>query len=207
MDNASNILKRLKEETAPLHKQIEKNEYAAAIMNNSLTMDKYEAYLIKFYGFVKPVEARLSGITDSAEGVLYESARNKSEWLERDLSALGLSEETLSRLPLCTDLPDVSTHAKALGCLYVLEGSTLGGQMIIRMLAKYLPVDPHVNGNYFNSYGDSTREHWKAFCSELEKAADRPEAEEEMIQAAKNTFRLLDRWFVEPEASQTTDTN
>lgn len=207
MNNATSILKQLKEETAPMHRQIEQNEYAVAIMNHSLTMEKYEAYLMKFYGFVKPVEERLRESIDSAKGVLYKSAWNKSAWLERDLSALGLSEERLSRLPLCAHLPDLSTHVKALGCLYVLEGSTLGGQMIIRMLSQYLPVDPDVNGTYFNSYGERTREHWKAFCTELEKAADSVEEEAEMIQAAKDTFYWLDQWITEPEASQAQDTN
>lgn len=201
MHKPSAILKRLKEETAPMHRNIENNEYAKSIMNNSLTMGKYELYLMKFYGFVKPVEERLRERLEAGEGVLAESAGNKRFWLERDLSALGLSEERIAGLPLCTRLPDLSTHVKALGCLYVLEGSTLGGQMIIRMLSGYLPIDPAVNGNYFNSYGEQTRERWKAFCNELESAGDSAEAEAEMIEAAKDTFYYLDQWFAEPGES------
>ncbi|MFS0722992.1 biliverdin-producing heme oxygenase [Paenibacillus sp. 1P07SE] len=195
MSTASTILTRLKEETAPMHEHIEKNEYAAAIMNNSLSMEKYKDYLMKFYGFIKPWEARLHEVEHPHGSALSEPSRNKTKWLEQDLTALGVKRQELDRLPLCDALPDLTTRARALGSLYVLEGSTLGGQMIAKKLAQVLPVDPQENCRYFYSYGPHTRERWQEFRQELEEEADTAEKEEQMIAAARETFVLLDCWI------------
>lgn len=197
MTTASTILNRLKTETNSLHRQIEENEYAAAIMNNSLTMDQYKEYLIKFHGFVKPVEERLSVFNRPSGTALNDASRNKTDWLERDLLALGLDELEIKGLPQCRELPNLSTRARVLGCLYVLEGSTLGGQMITRKLSQYLPIVPDHNGHYFNGYGTQTKERWQEFREELTGAADGPDAADQMIQAAQETFVLLNRWIGE----------
>ena len=197
MTTASNILNRLKDETAPMHEQIEENEYATAMMNNHLTMDQYKAYLVKFYGFIKPVEERFTAVEQSAGSALTDPSRNKTAWLENDLIALGLDRASLDTLPQCDTLPDLSTRAKAFGCLYVLEGSTLGGQMITKKLSQYLPIDPAVNGRYFNSYGTDTRERWQGFRQELLAEADSAAKEAQMIEAARETFVLLDRWITD----------
>ena len=47
------------------------------------------------------------------------------------------------------DLPDLQGVQEALGCLYVVEGSTLGGQVIARHLRQTLGVDPRCGGSFF----------------------------------------------------------
>jgi heme oxygenase len=50
----------------------------------------------------------------------------------------------------------------AVGCLYVLEGATLGGQFISRHLAT-LGIGPANGGLFFHGYGAKTGEMWKSF--------------------------------------------
>lgn len=197
MTTASTILNRLKDETTPMHQHIEENEYATAIMTNRLTMDKYKEYLVKFHGFIKPLEEKLLVVEQAPGSVLSDPLRNKTSWLEHDLRALGMDQSAIDNLPQCAALPDLSTRARALGCLYVLEGSTLGGQMITKKLSQYLPIDPEVNGRYFNSYGANTRDRWQAFRQELQAEADNADKEAQMIEAARETFILLDRWITD----------
>ena len=56
--------------------------------------------------------------------------RARSELIESDLLALGLSRREIAELPRCTDLPRLSCPEDLAGCLYVLEGACLGGQVI-----------------------------------------------------------------------------
>ncbi|GIP21945.1 biliverdin-producing heme oxygenase [Paenibacillus sp. J22TS3] len=192
---SANILTRLKEETAPYHIQTEQNPYASAITGGTITISEYQTYLEKFYGFVRPVEEQLAGHPAWKTYNFDFEATRKAGLLEKDLGNLGLSPQELKALPVCPNLPEQGSFAQAAGVMYVLEGSILGGQMIIRMLKPILPVAPDTNGHYFNSYGDKTRDRWKEFQGLLLQLAGTKEQENEMVEAAKDTFVKLDQWF------------
>ena len=87
--------------------------------------------------------------------------------------ALGRSDAALAATPRCTDLPDCTTPEQLLGCLYVIEGATLGGRSITRHLQIRLGLTPESGGAFFDGYGAQTGSHWKAFCTMLSENADR----------------------------------
>lgn len=194
-----NVLQQLREHTASFHKQIEQNPYAKGIMDQSLSLDGYQAYLAKFYGFVEPIERAIASRPEWEAYDFRFAERTKADLIASDLRELGLSDADIAALPRCEELPDVSDFEGALGYLYVLEGSTLGGQVIMRQFAKFLPVRPDTNGRYFNSYGDDVRARWGEFRELLESAAARggDSAERRIVQAATDTFRLLDQWIAQ----------
>lgn len=191
------LLDRLRKDTAVYHEQIEGNFYAKGIMAKTLTLDEYRTYLAKFYGFLQPLEQQAIGHMDALESDsgFDMNIRAKSPLLEQDLIHLGMSIEEIRQLPLCTDLPDISTPARMYGAFYVIEGSTLGGQIITKQLMKFLPVDPEAGLHYFNAYGAETREQWSAFRDLLLQAGVTEENKEQIIYTAKETFRLLDLWL------------
>lgn len=191
----TDILTQLKEQTASFHNDIEQNDYARALMGGTMSLDAYRAYLEKFYGFIEPMERKL---TERREWSAFEfelAPRLKAPLLEADLRQLGLSDEQLSGLPRCEALPDVADFSRALGYLYVIEGSTLGGQLVMRKLQASLQVQPEVNGRYFNSYGEAVREKWKQFRELLVAVADRLGEEKRIVDGATETFVRLERWF------------
>ncbi|MFC4101963.1 biliverdin-producing heme oxygenase [Paenibacillus xanthanilyticus] len=192
-----NVLNQLREHTATFHKQIEQNPYAKGIMDQSLTMDGYQAYLAKFYGFVEPIERKIASRPEWEANDFRFTERTKADLIASDLRQLGLSEADIEALPRCEELPDVADFEGALGYMYVLEGSTLGGQVIMRQFAKFLPVHPDTNGRYFNSYGEDVRARWGEFRGLLESVTERGGASSEarIVQTATDTFRLLDRWI------------
>ncbi|MEY9093779.1 biliverdin-producing heme oxygenase [Paenibacillus sp. RC84] len=195
------IVSRLREETAPFHDQIEQNAYAKAIMDKSLTIETYKTYLEKFYGFILPSEKALSALPEWEKLGFDIESRLKTPLLENDLEQLGLTKRQIEELPQCGTLPDVSTLSRALGYLYVLEGSTLGGQLITKQLKAILSVDPEVNGRYFNSYGAELRTKWSEFREFLLENV-KEEEQEQVLAAAKETFILLDQWLKEAHGSQ-----
>jgi heme oxygenase len=75
------------------------------------------------------------------------------------------------RTPL-PKFPRPGSRAAALGMLYVLEGSTLGGRLILRMLADRGISDPDLA--FLDPYGHDTGSRWRSFLSVVsrEVAAD-----------------------------------
>jgi heme oxygenase len=60
----------------------------------------------------------------------------------------------------------VRDKAFAVGCLYTVLGSTLGGKVISRQLEKLLPDG---RGRSFFTGGQDDAAHWRLFCTRLEE--------------------------------------
>ena len=101
------------------------------------------------------------------------------------------------------DLPQLTTEEEVYGCLYVIEGSTLGGQVISRSLREHLGIHPENGGAYFSGYGMLTGPRWKEFLARLAVVAEGKGADHEAItRSAVETFQALDRWLF-PESPST----
>ena len=94
-------------------------------------------------------------------------------------------------------MPAPGSVAEAFGCLYVLEGATLGGQVISRHLARELSLSPANGAAFFNGYGPETGPRWTAFLALLEAHAGQPEQQASVVEAARQTFLLLEQWLRE----------
>lgn len=191
----SNLMERLKTETAHYHRQIELNDYAKAIMNQTISLGEYKQYLEKFYGFIKPIEEQAVHMPFWNNTGLDIEVRGKTVLLENDLRNLGSSEEEIRNLPLCEQLPDISSPAQLFGYFYVIEGSTNGGQIMTKRLSQFLPIEADRGLAYFNAYGDDTRTRWKEFMELLLQSVSKTEEHDEMVHTASETFRLLDQWI------------
>jgi heme oxygenase (biliverdin-IX-beta and delta-forming) len=156
---------QLKAETAHLHAQIEK---VVPLLRPSLDRASYRAYLARLIGYQRPLEARLAVFCARWRdyGLDFEE-RRKEALLVGDLRALGFSAAQFNGLPECAALPSLSSFADALGCLYVLEGSTLGGQIILRTVGPRLQLSPSDGLSFLSGYGEQTRPRWDAFTHAL----------------------------------------
>lgn len=192
---ATTIMERLKQETAHHHRQVEQNVYAKAMMDRTITMDQYREYLEKFYGFLKPLEEQAVRLPFWAETGLDMTVRGKASLLEQDLLSLGASEEQIRQLPRSTELPDISAPARLFGYMYVIEGSTNGGQILTKRLSQFLPIEAERGLQYFNAYGAETRIRWGEFMRLLQESIHAPEDHDIIVHTASETFRLLDQWI------------
>lgn len=182
------ILRHLRERTREQHEQVEAR---LPLLRDDVSADAYRDLLVRFHGFYAPLEARLCAVAELAAAGADPAGRRKAPLLARDLAALGVD----AGAP-CTDLPDVSTPARAWGAMYVLEGATLGGQLIRRHLAGVLDLSPENGGAFFAAYGDRVGPMWKAFGAALTAWADaHPAAEDEVVAGAADTFARLDAWL------------
>mgnify|MGYP006161253249 CR=1 FL=1 len=82
------------------------------------------------YGFIAACEQRLDiGAAPPSLGI---ERRLKAPLLRSNLRALGCSAPAIDRIAFCEQLPHVERWPAALGYFYVIEGSTLGGQLLAR---------------------------------------------------------------------------
>ncbi|MBV9824090.1 MAG: biliverdin-producing heme oxygenase [Alphaproteobacteria bacterium] len=166
-------------------------EQTLDLLRPPLEKARFTAVLSRFYGFHSVWEAAIA-----AHPAIAAFARDRSRLplLRHDLMALGLSDREISRLPLCDDAAALArTEASALGSMYVVEGSSLGGRLISRGLAEQ-PWLPATGLTYFNPYGDRTGAMWqgfKAWCDAQASGLDWTQAAE----GARATFALLQGWL------------
>jgi heme oxygenase len=180
------ILVELREQTHAEHAAIESS---LDLMSETLSLPRYRRTLERFYGYYSPLEQKLRGVAGLADGGPL-TEREKSSWLLRDLCVLGAHEG----LPLCRELPALDNVPAALGCLYVLEGASLGGRIISRQLRTRLSITPESGGRFFHGYGDQTGQMWQTLQLRLTALIRTPQAVGQATRAAQCTFRTLRLW-------------
>ncbi|TGD81890.1 biliverdin-producing heme oxygenase [Hymenobacter wooponensis] len=178
------ILQRLRTETRPYHDALEQNEFNQALNAGQVSAAATQWFLAKLYGFLKPYEAQLDQHQFSPAWEIEQ--RHRAHLILADMPPD-------ASLPLCPDMPPLTTWPQLLGALYVMEGSTLGGQVINRQLAK-AGIESRT---YFSGYGERTGPMWKRFCQLLtEEATDANQAE--IVDSASLTFQKLHAWINQP---------
>ena len=188
----TDILSTLRAATGEAHQQLED---AVAIEHCVTDLARYRRLLKIFLGFYRPLESRLAALPDWDRYRIDFPARRKTPWLVADLLALELTISHVDVLPDCSGLPPTDTLAGGFGCLYVLEGATLGGRQITALLRES-PV-PTTARHFFNSYGAETGTRWREFLTALEShAAAHGTDRAEIVHAAQETFACLRGWFV-----------
>ena len=166
---------------------------------DTLSIHTYTDVLQKLFGFYKPLEERIAALPASQDLPVDLERRQKAPLLAKDLLWLKVTQPQLSQLTWCERLPEVKSITEALGCLYVLEGATLGGQIISRHLKKNLALDGDRGCAFFCSYGDEVGLMWESFREALSAhCAKHGRCEEEqLVKSACETFVSLDYWLFE----------
>lgn len=183
------LRQRLKEETKSQHHKIEQTYFLKKILQQEISLGDYQLLIQKFYGFITPCEKLI-------DALICKSAlenRKKKLWLEQDLLALKISNNDTKILE-SDDLPVLLEYEHVLGYLYVMEGATLGGQIITKMLKTQLQITKDKGGRFFGGYGDGTKMMWDEFCKCLDNIND-IQQQNKIIDSASNTFNKLYKWM------------
>lgn len=185
------ILTSLKEGTRTQHEQAEK---AMHLSSRLQSVETYSQLLARFYSCYAPLEEILSGIAEIEAAGINVAERRKSQRLSADLQICGWGEAAIQAISASSSLPEIQDVPSALGCMYVMEGATLGGQIIKREVDSHLGFTPERGCSFFSGYGERTREMWKAFSAAVEKySASNPGVDPVIINTAKETFACFER--------------
>lgn len=188
------LLERLRERTEPLHRRLEAE---SQLLSPGADERTYARYLTKLWGFHAPVERDLAKIKKLARVGLPLDERRKCPALAADLQALGHSRAGVLSLPRCAFSPRLVDVPSALGCMYVLEGATLGGQVVFHELSRTLPDTMQTASRYLRIYGSETGARWRQFTAGLGRFSGTPREEARVLDTACDTFAAVRRWFAE----------
>jgi heme oxygenase (biliverdin-IX-beta and delta-forming) len=181
------LAENLKEQTLTYHQQLEKK--LVSQIKGLATKEDYLQLLQLFYGYFGGLEDRINLFID--QNILPDHAqRRKTGAIADDILAMGGEP----MLKAGNDaLPEINNAEQALGALYVIEGSTLGGSIISKMISGKLGLTTGLS--FFNSYGENTHQMWDAFKAILNKKS--AETEPVITAAANSTFLKFKTWIEE----------
>lgn len=185
------VLQDLRAGTAELHIALEKR---LPFFSDTLDTQAFVRLMQAYYGFYLPLENALLR-SDAMPADFDLTPRLKASTLRTDLHALGVSAEALQNLPQCQPLPVIDSNAACLGVLYVLEGATLGGQILRREIATRLDLEADNGAAFLDIYGAATGRRWRDF---IEYLGSRPMSAIEraaVVTAAQTTFSCFERWL------------
>ncbi|MXN92417.1 hypothetical protein GR160_14405 [Flavobacterium sp. Sd200] len=181
------FLENLRNATSQSHTALEALPVSVSITNPSVSNEDYALYLSLMLDVVKDAEENIFPTAHKAiEGL---DIHPKAHFIEADLKYLNYTKEQ-SFKPLSSKLENL-TPAFALGVLYVIEGSSLGGRVILKNINNALGHDANGGATYFEGYGGQTGSHWKAFLGSLIGYETQNNAGEEIIAGANFAFDAI----------------
>lgn len=184
---------RLREATADLHALV---EVALDPNTRFASQSSYVELLQVLHPFYVTIETKLTALPWNSIGFDF-NARRKATLLEADLRALG----EVDHEPMQSEVsyPVLIDLASGFGALYVLEGATLGGRILRKVLRSRLDIDHAGGGSFYAGYGDATQDKWREFGTALNGYCDRSEQRRDSaVAAATATFTAIGRILTAP---------
>ncbi len=177
-------LTKLREATEDLHREIEKDNLAALIVSNEISIEEYKLLLLQNYIAYAITEPSIAKYLDHYK-------IHKTPRLLLDLEHLGIS----STLPVkARESFRIVNRAEALGAAYVVEGSALGGMVIAKQI-KNCPALLEIQDHYFFNGNRKNINSWNAFSKFVKKQEFTPLEEIHAIDKAKETFVFFGNIF------------
>jgi len=182
------LAEQLKNDTLINHQQLEKMLVGRmkAIRNTQDYIDLLQLFYSYFGGLEKLIDEQL----DQSRLPDYDQ-RRKSSSLANDIIALGGTPQEMAD---SAALPAISNTLQAMAALYVIEGSTLGGKFISKMIAQQLHINDGTGLSFFNSYGNNTDVMWNTFKDVLNTQSTSAQENNVVIETANDTFARFKAW-------------
>ncbi|WP_264537891.1 biliverdin-producing heme oxygenase [Flavobacterium sp. N1736] len=190
------FLDTLKTQTAVAHKRLESLPVSSCILSKEMKIDDYAHYLKLMYDVHHNVEENifpiLSGSIEDLEN------REKKHLIEEDLAFLKYNKPVANSVFNTQNL----TIPFALGILYVVEGSSLGGRFILKNIETISGLDQGKGVSYFTGYGNKTGSQWKSFLNELTAYQQENNCENEIIEGAIYAFDSIHNHFLQTQKNE-----
>jgi heme oxygenase (biliverdin-IX-beta and delta-forming) len=168
---------RVREATHAIHRDLDETLH---IVDRLSAMDQRVGLLAGYRFLYRKIEAKAACFLCGVAGLDF-LARPRSALVTEGIRALGH--------PVSLDRPvslRILTRAQALGALYVLEGSSLGGRTILKELKRR---DVSLVGlDFLDPYGNRTGQRWKSFLTIFEREITSGEENADAVKGALDTF-------------------
>jgi heme oxygenase len=185
------VIEALRSATRSRHARLASCPAMMRLFAEDYTLPEYRAHLGCMLGLFEPLERAVSLAAGANQSL---SALERSKDLKDDLTIMGSSADEIDAFERCPYVPSVPA-AGLRGYLYVMLGSMLGGEIIVRRLRSVF------GGNAsYRFYGGnqplSYESHWTSFCSDIEERGK--EDVHTICATAVEIFDLYAVWLSEP---------
>jgi heme oxygenase (biliverdin-IX-beta and delta-forming) len=180
----------LRAATRDMHALLDRHPVLTPLVRPGLTAAQYGVAINALYAFNKPVEDVLANFVARRYLAFDFAAHARVADLAADLQQQGW------RLPApLWSGPRLQSIGDFVGCMYVMAGAALGGQVISRQIQASLAITPSTGGRFFAGCGASTAERWQDFLDFAASACtedDLPDACRSATHLFQSMLTLLD---------------
>jgi heme oxygenase len=193
----SQVMERVRSETADLHKRAETSEFQQRMVGGRLSRDDYVAWLGQMYCIHVALEAPLRLRAADSRFAAVTEEQYQEPYLVADLATFDVDPATIEPLPATRALCDriardaESDPLRLLGFHYVLEGSNNGNRFIVRGLRPALGLTPGHGDRYLDPYGESQGERWRKFKEDMTAVGFSEPEIETLVAAARDLFSAI----------------
>ena len=154
---------RLRDSTRAAHHGIDHHPLLAPLVKPGLSLEHYQYVLLAMHWIHVPLlESLVAGLDEFIPDSHFRPS-NRPNWLAEDFDWFEMNETMASESFTEHFQPRFTSAESLVGALYVIEGSTLGGQVITRQLAESIEVYPGKGASFFHGHGANTQLHWSDF--------------------------------------------
>jgi heme oxygenase len=191
---ASPILTALRAATHDSHKAVER---LTPFFRADFDRTAYLRWLDAMHGFYRVLDAAVAAsgfVTHTGWQYLERSAL-----IGRDLAALA---ERAPAAPLdphgvLAPLAGMRSIGEVGGMLYVVEGSALGGKVLLKVLERGAAVTADAGAGFFAPHGEQPHLRWSEYVALLERLALSATFQQDAVAGAEATFNALLNWVTE----------
>ncbi|MEI7839642.1 MAG: biliverdin-producing heme oxygenase [Methylococcaceae bacterium] len=198
----SDLRTLLRSATHTFHVQLNQHPLLTGLTKPDYPLANYRKLLLVYFHLYQALEDRISQFFSTQSCAFDYSARYKLPWLLKDITFFKDDPHAAGNVPCpAMILPEIVNMGQLIGVLYVLEGSTLGGQLVFRSLVDYQSLNRNEGACFFNGYSERTPLLWQDFLS----FSDIISGDDAQCQAAKvaacQTFQLF-KQMLDDQANQ-----
>jgi heme oxygenase len=174
---ASRAIDRLRQETGAAHGELDETLH---LIDRLSARQQRPGVLAGYHRFHVRAEAAIAPFLSEIADLDF-SARRRSPLIAEDISICGQQ-----MLPDPATSLEIRTRSEAFGALYVLEGSSLGGRVILKELKRR--GVPLAGLGFLDPYGLNTGPRWRSFLAIFERELQSGEQQSDAVTGALNAF-------------------
>lgn len=182
---------QLRQATHDQHVRLNHHPMLSGLLQPAYPLVRYRCLIAAYFRIYRAIEEVIMRYVENSEGQFDYAARRKLSWLAEDLNYFQDTSFSHCNSPELR-LPAVENAGQLIGILYVIEGSTLGGRVILRALSEHHSLCGSAGARFFQGYGEQTQSNWQEFLRFAESIGICENMRRAAIQSAREIFKLFE---------------
>ena len=193
------LMTALRDATRDAHQRLEGLPFAEALSSSELPVESYVGYLQAMAEVHSELEQQITAAEDPRIASVWNDSMRKSHLLRQDLDYF--ASLTIRDIPAALSVADsfadwlaersAASPLSMLGCLYVLEGSTLGGKTLAIWVRRTFRISEQSGMAYLQPYGDDAEKRWSEFSKAMNQLKLSESERSVVVEAALETFEQI----------------